>query len=88
VLFREDEHHQRSVLEVITGDRLGLLAGIARALLTCRVRLQTAKIATLGERAEDIFLVTNQESRPLAEENRECLRAQILRQLDEESREP
>jgi len=88
VLFREDEHHQRSVLEVITGDRLGLLAGIARALLTCRVRLQTAKIATLGERAEDIFLVTNQDSRPLAEENRECLRAQILRQLDEESREP
>ena len=46
------------VLSIIAGDRPGLLSRIARVLTAYDINLQTAKINTLGERAEDVFLIT------------------------------
>ena len=39
-------------------DRPGLLFDIAEVLASHGIRLHTAKIATLGERVEDTFLLT------------------------------
>ena len=86
VWFRDDPTNRRTVMEVVTGDRPGLLARLARALLECRVRLQNAKIATFGERAEDIFFVTDKEGRPLTDAQFECLREAIKFQLEESER--
>lgn len=83
VLFREDKNNNRSVMEVVTGDRPGLLARIARALLDCETLLQNAKIATFGERAEDIFFITDNNHQPINDEVQHCLRDTITRQLDE-----
>ncbi len=55
--LRSDERGQRHILTVTAGDRPGLLYRIARVLGEHQVNLQTAKITTLGERAEDVFLV-------------------------------
>ena len=52
-----DERGLYKVLSVIAGDRPGLLSRVARCLVEYRINLNTAKINTLGERAEDIFLV-------------------------------
>ena len=57
VNIRPDERGQRYILSVIAGDRPGLLYRIALALTRHGINLQTAKITTLGERAEDVFLV-------------------------------
>ena len=57
VNLRSDERGQRYILTVTAGDRPGLLYRIARVLGDHGVTLQTAKITTLGERAEDVFLV-------------------------------
>jgi [protein-PII] uridylyltransferase len=57
VNLRSDERGQRHILSITAGDRPGLLYRIARVLGDHRVNLQTAKITTLGERAEDVFLV-------------------------------
>jgi len=65
VLFQEDTGNQRTVLEVVTGDRPGLLARIGWTLAERRVRLQNAKISTFGERADDVFFVTDAGNRPL-----------------------
>jgi len=46
------------VLSVIAGDRPGLLSRIARVLTAYDINLHTAKINTLGARAEDVFLIT------------------------------
>ena len=46
------------MLTVIAGDRPGLLSRIARVLTAYDVNLHTAKINTLGSRAEDVFLVS------------------------------
>ena len=57
VSLRPDEKGTYHVLSVTAGDRPGLLSRIAQTLLRHSVQLHTAKINTLGERAEDIFLI-------------------------------
>ena len=61
IAIRPDEKGVYHVLSVIAGDRPGLLSRIAQSLLKHRIHLHTAKIATLGERAEDTFLITGEE---------------------------
>ncbi len=46
------------VLEVVANDRPGLLANIAHKLLQLDILLHNAKINTLGNRAEDIFMIS------------------------------
>jgi [protein-PII] uridylyltransferase len=80
--FRQDEKHQRTQMEVVTSDRPGLLARIASGMLQCNVLLQNAKIATFGERAEDIFLITNTQQQSLQHKDENCLRETITQLLD------
>ena len=65
VNFTRDASNRRTVMEVIAADRPGLLARIGWALADARVRIRDAKIATFGERAEDVFYVTDTHDRPL-----------------------
>lgn len=58
VSIRPDDKGSFHVLSVTAGDRPGLLSGIARVFLARGIHLHTAKINTLGERAEDTFLVS------------------------------
>ena len=55
--IRPDEKGAYYYLNVVAGDRPGLLYRIARVLDNYDINLYTAKINTLGERAEDTFLV-------------------------------
>ena len=56
--LRPDERGTYQVLSLVAADRPGLLYGVARTLAQHRVSLHTAKINTLGDRAEDVFLVS------------------------------
>ncbi|MDX1488845.1 MAG: hypothetical protein R3268_11630, partial [Acidiferrobacterales bacterium] len=58
---------QQTIMEVVAQDRPGLLYQVALALQSCKVNLVTAKISTYGERAEDIFFVTDLERRPITD---------------------
>ena len=53
-----DEQRQRFVLEIVAADRTGLLARIAEVLSKRGVSIQTARVNTLGARAEDVFVVS------------------------------
>ena len=55
--LRPDDRGQYYLLSVSASDRNGLLYAIASVLAKYRVNLHTAKIMTLGERVEDVFLV-------------------------------
>ncbi|MEP6658074.1 MAG: [protein-PII] uridylyltransferase, partial [Betaproteobacteria bacterium] len=55
-IFADDKGTQY-ILEIVAGDRPGLLAGIAYTLAGANINVTSAKINTLGERAEDVFLV-------------------------------
>jgi [protein-PII] uridylyltransferase len=56
--LRPDERGAYYILSVVASDRPGLLYGIARLLARYGINLQSAKINTLGDRAEDVFLVS------------------------------
>jgi [protein-PII] uridylyltransferase len=58
VNIQPDDRGVYWVLSVIAGDRPGLLSRVARVLTAYDIDLHTAKINTLGARAEDVFLVT------------------------------
>jgi len=55
--LRPDEKAQNWILNLSCSDRTGLLYSVARVLARHRINLQLAKITTLGERAEDTFLI-------------------------------
>ncbi|MGE5624975.1 MAG: [protein-PII] uridylyltransferase [Bacillota bacterium] len=85
VQFSDDLRNRRTVLEITAGDRPGLLSQIGQALKACGVRLQNAKITTVGERAEDVFFVTDAAHRPLSNPAaREALRTALMARIGEQ----
>ncbi len=58
VLIRPDEKGAYHYLSIVAGDRPGLLYRVARVLSGYGISVHNAKINTLGERAEDTFLIS------------------------------
>jgi [protein-PII] uridylyltransferase len=56
--IRPDERGAFHALNIVASDRPGLLYGMARILARYRINLHTARINTLGDRAEDVFLIS------------------------------
>ncbi|MFI4967802.1 MAG: [protein-PII] uridylyltransferase [Gammaproteobacteria bacterium] len=82
--FSDDTRNGRTVLEITAGDRPGLLSQIGQALKACGLRLQNAKITTVGERAEDVFFITDAAHHPLDDAAaRERLREALLARIGE-----
>ncbi|HEY8509155.1 MAG TPA: [protein-PII] uridylyltransferase [Steroidobacteraceae bacterium] len=77
-----DERNQRSVLELVAGDRPGLLCDVGKVLMEEHVELQGAKIMTVGERAEDVFYLTDFDNRPLDNEAAQRLKDRLAQALD------
>ena len=66
MLFRSvslspDDQAQHWLLNISASDRVGLLYSVARVLARHRINLQLAKVATLGERVDDTFLIDGPE---------------------------
>ncbi|MFT3804081.1 MAG: [protein-PII] uridylyltransferase [Burkholderiaceae bacterium] len=57
VELRPDERDHRYQLTVTANDRTGLLYSIALVLSQHGINLHTARVTTLGERVEDVFLI-------------------------------
>ena len=82
VNFSVDEKNKRTVMEVITTDRPGLLSHVGMALEFCGARLQSAKIATYGARVEDIFFITDRQNQMITDPIKlECLSKSIIQSL-------
>ncbi|MEA3292774.1 MAG: hypothetical protein U9Q71_10805, partial [Pseudomonadota bacterium] len=80
--FVDDESKARTTMEVVAQDRPGLLHMVALALLECKVRLVTAKISTVGEKAEDTFFITDRDGLPVdSEQQKNCLRDRLYAYL-------
>jgi [protein-PII] uridylyltransferase len=66
-------------LEIIAGDRPGLLASIAFVLLQLEVDLHNAKINTLGNRAEDSFVISAKQQNVLNSAQVDALRDNLIK---------
>jgi [protein-PII] uridylyltransferase len=56
--IRPDERGAYHSLNIVASDRPGLLYRVARQLADYKLNLYSAKINTLGDRAEDVFLIS------------------------------
>ena len=85
VTIHNDAQRPVTILELTAPDRPGLLARIGRIFLDFDLSLQNAKIATLGERVEDVFFVTDAHNQPLSDPEL-CTRLQeaIVLQLSDD----
>jgi len=83
ITFTEDPVRKYTILELIAGDRPGLLSEVGKVLLVERVDVVTARILTIGERAEDVFHVTDDRGQPLGEDARRRLQEKLTAALDQ-----
>jgi [protein-PII] uridylyltransferase len=83
VSFAEDPRNRRTMMRLTTLDRPGLLAEIGTVFEACDIRLQSAKIATVGAEVDDVFFISTQEGVPITCETLlTCLRQEIHKRLE------
>jgi [protein-PII] uridylyltransferase len=81
--FIDSPAQGRTVMELVAADQPGLLSRIGQTFIKQGVDIQTAKIMTIGERAEDVFYLTDESGSPLDSDTQKCLRDELIRELDQ-----
>ena len=78
IIFKKINKH-RTELNINTKDVNGLLAKIGKALKQSKIRLHDAKINTVGEKAEDVFLISTTDGTSLnSKESKEELTKNLM----------
>jgi [protein-PII] uridylyltransferase len=72
-----------TTMELRTGDRPGLLSRVAEVLKAQKIRLHTARIATIGEQADDVLYITDIRDKPLSREAEKLLHRSLTEVLDQ-----
>ena len=80
-----NEALNQNMVEIATLDQPGLLARIGGLFMMQGLDIHSAKIATLGERAEDIFYVTKKDGQPMTTEEANTFAGLLKSALDEAS---
>ncbi len=83
ILSSEDLGRHRTVLEIVAADRPGLLSKVGQVFVEYGIDIETAKILTIGERAEDVFYVVDQHGEPLSDVVCTALKAELIERLDQ-----
>ncbi|NKB76003.1 MAG: [protein-PII] uridylyltransferase [Gammaproteobacteria bacterium] len=82
VTFTDDMKNRHTTMEIVSQDRPGLLYHVSMALLECKVKLLSAKVSTVGEKAEDTFFITDRDGNPVqSTEQRKCLEDRLKASL-------
>ena len=76
---------KRTQIELVAFDAPGILANIGEVFRYSGLMLDTAKITTIGERAEDLFIVSTMEGDALTEQQEENLKANLIHELSPET---
>ncbi|MGB8712097.1 MAG: [protein-PII] uridylyltransferase [Onishia taeanensis] len=83
VVIEQDPANERTMLELTAPDRPGLLARVGRIFMEQGIALSAAKIATLGEKVEDVFFITDRNGAPITDvERQQRLRERLVEVLD------
>ncbi|SET33489.1 [protein-PII] uridylyltransferase [Thalassotalea agarivorans] len=71
--FIDKPEASQTMLEIVALDHPGLLAGFASVFQRCNIHIHSAKITTFGEKAEDMFMISNAQNQPLSEHEKQEL---------------
>ena len=81
VRFLHENKKEHTEMELVALDKAGLLAQVSQIFTELNLNLLNAKITTVGEKAEDFFILTNQLGQALAREERERLNTVIIQRI-------
>lgn len=81
VRFLHESKTEQTEMELVALDKPGLLAEISQIFSELNLNLLNAKITTVGEKAEDFFILRNAEDKALTIEERENLREVIEQRI-------
>jgi [protein-PII] uridylyltransferase len=70
---------EKTLMDLECSDRPGLLSNISAVMVTCGIRIHDARIATMGDRVEDAFILSDKQNAPLSRE----MRTELLQTLTE-----
>jgi [protein-PII] uridylyltransferase len=82
VSFSQDNAKRRTVMELVAADRPGLLGTVGQVFIEQHIDMDTAKIHTVGERAEDVFYISDENGVPLSKAACSKLRDRLIQQLE------
>ena len=82
VKYIASEKPNRTMLELVSLDRPGLLADVATLFHDMELSLHSAKISTVGERAEDFFSLSTRSGEALSEAEMEQLKTRLQHVAD------
>ncbi|HSI37843.1 MAG TPA: [protein-PII] uridylyltransferase [Methylotenera sp.] len=81
VTITEEAGNNNHKLEIVANDRPGLLATLAYKFLVHEIDLHNAKINTLGNRAEDTFLISGKKGQKLDAERIKTLQESLIAEI-------
>ncbi|WP_254869282.1 bifunctional uridylyltransferase/uridylyl-removing protein GlnD [Vibrio diazotrophicus] len=76
--FLPTRSKKRTLMEFVALDTPGLLATVGATFSELNLDLHAAKITTMGERAEDLFILTSPQGNKLSEEEETLLRERLI----------
>lgn len=79
--FEFNDANNQHIMSLQTLDQPSLLARIGRVFLEQKIEVHAARITTLGERAEDMFYISDQNDAPLAEDKLAELKSALMASL-------
>lgn len=82
VYFDENAIENQHIMNLITLDKPSLLAQVGQVFLEQGIEVHSARITTLGEKAEDIFYISDKNDLKLSESKLEMLKSALITALD------
>jgi len=84
--FQADTVNDRTTMRLRTADRPGLLSIVGYAFAECGIRLISAKISTVGEQVEDVFVICDRSDDGLLNDRQyRCIEVGIRDRLEHRS---
>jgi len=81
IAFSADKANEQTVLELVTADRPGLLSTVGQVFIAQEVNIAAAKIMTIGERAEDVFHISDLSGRAITDAAQDKLAESLQSEL-------
>jgi len=81
--FNRETTRGLTVMELVAADRPGLLSIVGKVFIDQGIEIDAAKVMTIGERAEDVFYISDEAGAALGDEAKSRLRERLIDAIDD-----